>query len=153
MTTRSVFIGNLEISEVTPLLRPTRGDLYLRAQPEIVDGAPHPTWCYTSERHNYDNRLVFPLPALFDFLAVVGLTDMFLNPLTGLLRAPYAPVKLTRGHVRRLNEALHDYKVRYPVAACYGQSVEELDLVYLERLCFWANHAMKTCSTPVVWFC
>lgn len=88
------------------------------------------------------------------FCYFVGLTDMFFNPETGLMRNHSGCEPLLPVHKEQIDFALIELMKKYPHAiarmsddGAYGDC--DMQLARLMWLKYWVDYALKHCSSPV----
>lgn len=100
-----------------------------------------------------ENTLHFPYGLPEEIFSEVGLTEMFFNKETGLLRREGIPSAVTRDHVLALDAAIERHRQLHPgVTPQFTGDANEANHARLLRFRFWMWQAVMSCKKPVLLF-
>lgn len=101
-----------------------------------------------SQKHNVRS----PGYAQWDnFVRSVGLHAFFHDREHGLMREHPGTFRLRKKHLRRVEKALAEHKLKHPTAIpMIGGTLEDGALVRLEWLAWWFKWALENCSKPAM---
>lgn len=121
---------------------------YYHVKPLFLEEAP-------SFKENINDQMNVREPgySVWDnFLIAVGLKNMFMMPQIGLMHQHPGWSKILPMHLTRIEEALAEWKAKYPEAVPQFETTEaDAALLRLEWLAWWFKWALDNCKMPAIY--
>lgn len=149
----------LKIGELDTHYDAEEGHISFQAKGQKNDDAPA-----FGEPTDYENERWPSYTSWHNACRFCGIEDMFYNKETGLLREHPGCFPITKKHQEIINEALDNFKKKYPNAkAGYSPKINEKEGIYEDKdwpeenswmtrllwLKYWIDWALVNCKKPV----